>query len=61
MQRFQKKDDDLVSEFSVVTDESEINSQENVLDLLVGKAVFERTRLAQILGSTPEVLSTSAL
>ena len=31
-----------MTEFSVVTDESEISPQENVLDLVVSKANFDR-------------------
>ncbi len=41
LQRVQN-DDDLVSEFSVVTDESEVTPQENVMDLVVSKAQFDR-------------------
>ena len=37
-----QNDDDLVSEFSVVTDESEVTPQENVMDLVVSKAQFDR-------------------
>ena len=33
-----QKDDDLLTEFSVVTDDSEIAPQENVLDLAVSNA-----------------------
>lgn len=36
------RDEDMLSEFSVVTNESEITPQENVLDLVVSRAQFDR-------------------
>ena len=45
LQRVQN-DDDLQSEFSVVTDESEVTPQENVMDLVVSKAQLYRQRLS---------------
>jgi hypothetical protein len=38
VKKINKKDDDLVSEFSVVTDESEVAPQENVFDLVISRA-----------------------
>ena len=60
LQRVQN-DDDMQSEFSVVTDESEVTPQENVMDLVVSKAQFDRQRLSQILGNTKENLLPSAI
>lgn len=40
------RDEDLMSEFSAVTNESEISPQENVMDLVVNRAQFDRQRLA---------------
>ena len=60
LQRVQN-DDDLQSEFSVVTDESEVTPQENVMDLVVSKAQFDRQRLSQLLGNTKENLLPSAI
>jgi hypothetical protein len=51
----------MLSEFSVVTDESEVNPQENVMDLVVSRAQFDRQRLSQILGNTKETLLPSAI
>ena len=55
------KDEDLLSEFSVVTDESEVTPQENVMDLVISRAQFDRQRLSQILGNTKEALLPSAI
>jgi hypothetical protein len=51
----------LLSEFSVVTDESEVTPQENVMDLVISRAQFDRQRLSQILGNTKEALLPSAI
>ena len=51
----------MLSEFSVVTDESEVNPQENVMDLVVSRAQFDRQRLSKILGNTKETLLPSAI
>ncbi|CDW86689.1 protein fantom [Stylonychia lemnae] len=45
------KDDDVLTEFSAVTDNSEISPQENYLDLIVSKAQFDKQRLSQLLGN----------
>ena len=50
LQRVQR-DEDLLSEFSAVTHESEISPQENVLDLLVNRVTFDKQKLAQLLGT----------
>ena len=42
----------MLSEFSVVTNESEITPQENILDLVVSRAQFDKQRLSQMLGNT---------
>jgi hypothetical protein len=34
-----------------VTDDTEVGTMDNFFDLLVSKAVFDRSRLAQILGN----------
>lgn len=52
------RDEDLLSEFSAVTNESEISPQENVMDLLVSRANFDKQKLSQIMGSS-EVLSSA--
>ena len=47
LKRFaEKKDDDLMSEFSIATDESDILPQENVLDLIINTANFDKARLS---------------
>ena len=45
------RDEDLLSEFSIVTDDSEVLPQQNVMDLIVSKATFDRSRIAQLLGN----------
>lgn len=45
------REEDLMSDFSGVTDETEIGTMDNFFDLLVSKASFDRGRLAQILGN----------
>lgn len=44
-------EEDLVSEFSAVTNESEIAPQENVMDLLISKAQLDPSKLSQLLGN----------
>jgi hypothetical protein len=39
-----------MSEFSIITDESEIQAKENLLDLRISTASFDRVTLVQILG-----------
>jgi hypothetical protein len=46
-----RKDEELLTEFSMVTDESEMAPQENAMDLIVNAANFDRARLSQILGN----------
>jgi hypothetical protein len=41
----------LLSEFSGVTDDTEVGTMDNFFDLLVSKASFDRSRMAQILGN----------
>jgi hypothetical protein len=41
---------DEMSEFSVITDESELESRENRLDLRISTATFEKVSIARILG-----------
>lgn len=50
-----------MSEFSAVTNESEVSPQENILDILISKASFDQSKLAQILGggSAREVLPSA--
>lgn len=45
------KDEDVLTEFSVITDESEMAPQENVMDFILNTASFDRQRLAQLLGN----------
>lgn len=40
-----------MSEFSIATDESDILPQENVLDLIINTANFDKARLSQLLGN----------
>jgi hypothetical protein len=40
MQRVQKEED-MLSEFSAITNESEVTPQENVMDLVISKASFD--------------------
>jgi len=53
LERLQRvpRDEDVMTEFSVVTDDSEIAPQENVLDLAVSSAQLDKQRLSQILGN----------
>lgn len=39
-----------MSEFSIITDESEIQAKDNLLDLRISTASFDRVTLVQILG-----------
>ena len=41
----------MLSEFSAVTDQTEMNPQENFMDLLVSRAQFHKDSLGKILGS----------
>lgn len=41
---------DEMSEFSVITDESELESRENRLDLRISTATFEKVSIGRILG-----------
>ena len=45
------REEDMLSEFSIITDESEVSPQENVMDLIVSRATFDRQRLSQIMGN----------
>ena len=36
----------MLSEFSGVTDDTEVGTMDNFFDLLVSKALFDRTRMA---------------
>lgn len=40
------KDEDILTEFSVITDESELAPQDNVLDLILTSASYDRHRLS---------------
>jgi len=42
----EQKDEDLLTEFSAVTNESEIAPQENVMDLIINTANFDKSRLS---------------
>jgi len=44
-------DDDLLTEFSVITNETDITHEENVLDLIINTASFDQSRISQILGN----------
>ena len=46
----ESKEDDNLTEFSVITDETEIGPIENLLDLRISTASLDRAQLAQILG-----------
>ena len=50
----------MLTEFSVVTEESEIMSSENVLDLVIGVANLDSNRLCQVLNNR-ELLPSSLL
>jgi hypothetical protein len=45
------REEDMLSEFSGFTDETEVGTMDNFFDLLVSKASFDRSRMAQILGN----------
>ena len=45
------REEDMLSEFSAVTNESEITPQENVFDLVISKAQLDQQKLSQIMGS----------
>jgi hypothetical protein len=46
-----KPEDDLLSDFSAITNETEIGHEENVLDLVLNGATFDQNRLAEVLGN----------
>eukprot|EP00347_Sterkiella_histriomuscorum_P001912 403370193 len=48
--RKEQRDDEVMTEFSVVTDESEIAPQENVLDLVINTGELNKNKLSQLLG-----------
>lgn len=58
-----KPDDDLLSDFSVITNETDIGHEENVLDLIVSGAHFDQNRLIERLGNReihPDAFQTFA-
>ncbi len=55
------REEDLLSDFSGVTDDTEVGTMDNFFDLLVSKASFDRGRLGQLLGNKGSDILPSAV
>lgn len=58
-----RPDADLLSDFSVISNETDIGHEENVLDLILNGATLDQNRLAEVLGNReihPEAFQTFA-